>query len=127
MKNLENSWSCINNCGACCYLAPEERSEALKFLTSKQTLKYLSMVGPDGWCINYDTGSRRCKIYEQRPDFCRVSNFNYIFKLEFTDANMFAIKCCRQHIKSKYGGRSLVMKRFNRKVREVAKDKELNL
>lgn len=32
----------------------------------------MSMVGEDGWCINYDREARACSIYNERPDFCRV-------------------------------------------------------
>lgn len=37
------------------------------------------MVGEDGWCIHFDTGGRRCRIYDTRPDFCRVENLVALF------------------------------------------------
>jgi len=37
------------------------------------------MVGEDGWCIHFDTGRRRCRIYDSRPDFCRVENLVALF------------------------------------------------
>ncbi len=73
MSRETPQWSCIKHCGACCRLAPEERADALAALSEEQQRTYLAMVGPDGWCIHYDTGSQRCTIYEERPDFCRVS------------------------------------------------------
>lgn len=122
MKEQINSWSCISNCGACCRLDPEERSDALRHLNTNQTMLYMSMVGPDGWCVNYDSGSRRCKIYENRPDFCKVSNFHHLFKLNPNKVNAFAIECCRENIKSIYGGKSHVKKRFESQLQQNPKN-----
>jgi hypothetical protein len=72
-------WHCISGCGACCRLDPAERSEDLAALTPAQQRAYLALVGPDGWCIHFDTGSRRCRIYAERPDFCRVENLWSLF------------------------------------------------
>ena len=72
------------------------------------------MVGADGWCIHYDTGSQRCKIYEERPDFCRVSGLGRLFDVPDDQFDAFAITCCQQQIRSTYGGRSGVMRRFKR-------------
>ena len=55
------SWSCVSNCGACCRLDPAQRPEALEALSTEQKQTYLKMVGSDGWCIHFDTGSRRCR------------------------------------------------------------------
>lgn len=72
-------WHCISGCGACCRLDPAERSEDLAALTPAQQRTYLALVGPDGWCIHFDTGGRRCRIYAERPDFCRVENLWSLF------------------------------------------------
>ncbi len=114
MKKSQLHWKCIKNCGACCRLAPLERSEALKALSTLQTEEYLNMVGKDGWCIHFDTGSRRCKIYEERPDFCKVSKLAHLFNVAEKNKNQFAIQCCRQQIRSIYGGKSLEMRTFQR-------------
>ncbi|MFY8149867.1 MAG: YkgJ family cysteine cluster protein [Prochlorococcaceae cyanobacterium] len=115
------SWQCITGCGACCRLDPSQRPEALEALTEEQRATYLAMVGEDGWCIHYDTGGRRCRIYEQRPDFCRVENLVQIFGAlagaephppEPASDDALAIACCRQQIRSEYGGRSREMRRF---------------
>ena len=74
MTSQTPQWQCISQCGACCRLAPEERAEALEALNDADQATYLSMVGADGWCIHYDSGGRRCRIYEDRPRFCRVSS-----------------------------------------------------
>ena len=79
MSRETPQWSCIKHCGACCRLAPEERADALAALNEEQQRTYLAMVGPDGWCIHYDTGSQRCTVYEERPDFCRVSGLGRLF------------------------------------------------
>jgi Fe-S-cluster containining protein len=76
------------------------------------------MVGPDGWCIHFDTGSSSCRIYEQRPSFCRVDNLATLFEVPAEQANGFAIDCCRQQIRCEHGGRGMVMKRFEQAIRQ---------
>jgi len=116
-------WRCIAGCGACCRLDPAERQEALAALSPEQRRQYLAMVGPDGWCRHYDTGGRRCRIYAERPGFCRVENLPLLFAQEAAstspplDADALAIACCRQQIRSEYGGRDRVMRRFERAIR----------
>ena len=112
-------WTCISHCGACCRLCPEERSEALAVLNDEQRRQYLSMVGEDGWCIHYDSGGRRCRIYEQRPEFCRVSQLGELFAIPAHALERFATSCCQQQIKTTYGGKSLTMRRFNRAQRKA--------
>lgn len=111
-------WRCISGCGSCCRLDPDERGEALEALSPEQQKQYLAMVGPDGWCIHYDTGSSRCRIYAERPMFCRVENLSRLFEVPKEDVNAFAIQCCRQQIRSEHGGRGIVMKRFEQAIRE---------
>ena len=118
MNKQSPSWQCIHQCGACCRLCPEERGEALAALSEIQRTKYLSMVGDDGWCIHYDSGGQRCTIYSDRPDFCRVSELGALFDVPTDDIDSFAIACCKQQIRATYGGRSGVMRRFNRAHRE---------
>ena len=113
-------WRCISGCGSCCRLDPEEREEALEALTPEQQEQYLAMVGADGWCIHYDTGSCTCRIYDQRPMFCRVENLAALFEVPAEEANAFAIACCRQQIRSEHGGRGIVMKRFEQAIRQPA-------
>jgi Fe-S-cluster containining protein len=117
MLDGSGTWRCLHQCGACCRLAPEERPEALEALDDAQRQLYLEMAGPDGWCRHYDSGGRRCRIYEERPDFCRVSNLADLFAVEASDAEAFAIACCRQQIRSVHGGRSLELRKFNRALR----------
>ena len=112
MSNRKENWRCLSKCGACCRLKPDERLEALKALDDDQLDKYLSMVGDDGWCVNYDKNLRICKIYDDRPDCCSVSNLSKLYKI--MDGNSFAIKCCKEQIRSIYGGRSNEMKKFTR-------------
>jgi Fe-S-cluster containining protein len=107
-------------------LDPALRQDALDALTPDQRQTYLAMVGGDGWCIHYDTGGRRCRIYGERPDFCRVSNLLSLFAPELPaaepddwspEAHALASSCCRQQIRSEYGGRGKVMRRFERAIR----------
>ena len=112
------AWQCISGCGACCRLDPGERPEALAALGAEEQELYLSMVGADGWCRHYDTGGQRCRIYESRPSFCRVTNLASIFEVAEAEANDFAIACCRQQIRSEHGGRGRVLRRFERAQRQ---------
>lgn len=128
MACAQHTWQCISGCGACCRLDPAERGEALDALSPEQRNDYLAMVGPDGWCIHFDTGGRRCRIYDQRPSFCRVENLITLFgstspgdddgpEAEPLDGDALAIACCKQQIRSEYGGRGRVMRRFLRAIR----------
>lgn len=111
-------WQCIHGCGACCRLDPSLRPEALALLTDDQRQIYLAMVGEDGWCIHYDTGGQRCRIYESRPDFCQVSTIMAQFGAEGQVADGLAISFCLQQIRSETGGRGKVMRRFLRALRQ---------
>ena len=119
-------WSCIEQCGACCKLEPYERLEALDALSSQDQDLYISMVGTDGWCKYYDKPNKKCNIYEDRPLFCKVSQLSTIFNIPIQQANDFAIKCCKQHIKYIYGPKSKVMKRFSNKINLDNKDSNRN-
>ena len=135
-------WQCISGCGACCRLDPELRQDALEALSPEQRQQYLAMVGPDGWCVHFDTGARRCRVYDERPDFCRVSNLVALFAPDLAEpqqpdpsstkgeasteaeasswgpeADALAIACCSQQIRSEYGGRGRVMRRFQQAIR----------
>jgi Fe-S-cluster containining protein len=111
-------WQCIQHCGACCRLDPALRGEALAALDASQRERYLAMVGADGWCIHYDSGSQRCRIYSDRPDFCRVDSLMQLFGAEGEDADALAIACCKQQIRCESGGRGRVMRRFLRAIRQ---------
>lgn len=89
----------------------------MEALSAQEKAQYLEMVGPDGWCIHYDTGSRSCRIYSDRPNFCRVNQLAQRFGVAAQDQDAFAIDCCRQQIRVEYGGRSLEMRRFERAIR----------
>jgi len=119
MSRPPEHWRCISACGSCCRLDPRLRPEALAALDPGQRRTYLAMVGPDGWCVHFDTGGRRCRIYEERPDFCRVSTLMSLFGAEGDDAEALAISCCKQQIRSEVGGRGRVMRRFLRALRRT--------
>ncbi|MFM9072639.1 MAG: YkgJ family cysteine cluster protein [Cyanobium sp.] len=117
MSQLTPRWQCISGCGACCRLDPALRPEALAMLDGEQQQINLAMVGKDGWCIHYDTGGRRCRVYATRPDFCRVSTILAMMGVKDNEADALAISFCRQQIRSETGGRGKVMKRFQRGLR----------
>jgi Fe-S-cluster containining protein len=112
------TWQCISSCGACCHLAPQDRPDLPDYLTPAQLGQYLALVGEDGWCINYDKATRTCLIYNDRPDFCRVTpaTFEAMFGVSPDDLDEFAIACCQDHIRDIYGEQSTELARFNQAV-----------
>jgi hypothetical protein len=112
------TWLCVKQCGACCHLDPTDRPDLAEYLTPDELTLYLSMVGEGGWCVNFDQATRECRIYSDRPRFCRVDPkvFHDLFGIEPEDLNDFAIDCCREQIDGVYGDRSLEMIRFDQAV-----------
>lgn len=112
------TWKCVKQCGACCNLDPAERPDLEEYLPPDELELYLSMVGEGGWCVNYDRTTRECKIYPNRPRFCRVDSeiFEDMYGIEPQELNDFAIACCREQIEGVYGDRSLEMLRFDQSV-----------
>lgn len=120
MKNSTfKKWQCVNNCGACCHLDPQERPDLATYLTPEELELYLSMVGKDGWCINFDHHTRKCLIYEQRPRFCRVQPdiFKDMYDVAEAEFNNFAIACCHQQIIGVYGKNSRELKHYDRVIK----------
>ncbi len=122
MSNEVLHWKCVRNCGACCKLDPTERQEALAVLNECQLKKYIEMVGEDGWCKYFDSNSRICRIYEERPDFCRVDNLPMLFEIPKRDLDSFAISCCHQQISSIYGENSIEKQSFDKNLRKSIKE-----
>ncbi len=112
------TWRCVKQCGACCHLDPAERPDLEQYLSPTELALYLSMVGEGGWCINFDRATRECRIYPDRPRFCRVKPdiFEDMYGVEPAEFEDFAIDCCQQQIAGVYGDRSLEMQRFDREL-----------
>jgi Fe-S-cluster containining protein len=112
------TWRCMKQCGACCNLDPSDRPGLEEYLTPDELNLYLSMVGEDGWCVNFDHFTRECRIYDDRPRFCRVTpeTFQAMFGIEPEELNDFAIACCHEQIEGVYGDRSLEVLRFDREI-----------
>ena len=112
------TWECVKQCGACCHLDPAERPDLDEYLSPDELKLYLSMVGEGGWCVNYAHATRECRIYADRPRFCRVEPqvFEDMYGIYPEELNDFAIECCRAQILGVYGDRSLEMLRFNQAV-----------
>ena len=106
------SWTCIENCGACCKFNLDGRSDLADKLNREDINLIKSMTGKDGWCKNLDKDNKRCLIYENRPHFCRVNEFSTKFKGYLKYGDKFLIDCCKQHISSNYGYKSKEMKSF---------------
>ncbi len=117
------TWHCVKQCGACCYLNPTERPDLEEYLSSEELTLYFSLVGEDGWCINFDHETRECRIYTDRPRFCRVEPdiFGDLYGIEPEELTDFAIECCQEHIGDLYGDRSLEMLRFERELGLLAR------
>ena len=106
------SWTCIENCGACCRFNLTEREDLTNKLSKVDIAFINSMTSKDGWCRNFDRVNRKCLIYETRPHFCRVNEFSTLFKDYLKNGDKFLIDCCKQHISSIYGGQSQEMRNF---------------
>ena len=105
-------------CGACCHLEPQERPGLEEYLSPDQLTHYLSLVGDDGWCINFDQTSRECRIYENRPRFCRVEPeiFWEMYQVDADEFNDFAIDCCHEQIEGVYGEDTVEMSNYQQQV-----------
>ena len=110
------SWSCIENCGACCKFDLSERDNLTNKLSNNDLNLINSMTSKDGWCKHLDRSNKKCLIYESRPHFCRVKEFSKSFKDYLKKGDKFLIDCCTQHISSIYGRRSKQMKDFKTSV-----------
>lgn len=110
----------MEKCGACCHLEPRDRPDLAEYLTPTQLSQYLSMVGIDGWCLNFNHDTKTCGIYADRPRFCRVEAdvFAEMFGIEPEELNDFAIECCREQISDRYGEQSLTQLRFEQVIRD---------
>ena len=106
------TWTCIENCGACCKFNLNERSDLENNLSNEDIELINSMTSKDGWCKNLDRKNKKCLIYESRPHFCRVNVFSIAFKEYLKSGDKFLIDCCKQHISSNYGLKSKEMKNF---------------
>ena len=106
------SWTCIENCGACCKFDLNERNDLADKLNKEDIALINSMTSRDGWCKNLDRENKKCLIYETRPHFCRVKEFSTSFKGYLKSGDNFLIDCCKQHISSNYGYQSKEMKTF---------------
>jgi len=119
MSRKDLKWKCIENCGACCRLAPLERTEAISLLNEEQQKTYFEMVDDQGWCKHLDKTTKKCKVYKTRPDFCHVSFINAIYKIDLSNHSYFAINNCRSHIKTVYGKRSKQLRRYQREIHSI--------
>eukprot|EP00903_Cladosiphon_okamuranus_P010568 g9993.t2 len=111
-----NRWACVKNCGACCYLAPDERPDLAEYLPDPKELElYMSMANEDGWCKHFDKKDRACTIYKDRPRFCRVETetFGSMYGVDPEDMDDFCSACCHEQIGDVYGSESKEMRVFN--------------
>ena len=106
------SWTCIDRCGACCKLDLNNRENIYEILSEKDIEIIKNMTDKDGWCKYLDKKNMKCTIYKERPHFCQVNDFSKNFKEYYKNGDKFLIKCCKQHISTIYGKKSLQMNKF---------------
>nr|POE67754.1 hypothetical protein CFP56_50012 [Quercus suber]POE67755.1 hypothetical protein CFP56_50013 [Quercus suber] len=105
-RRKEPLWRCVEGCGACCKLdkGPSFPTPEEIFTDPRDIELYRSLMGPDGWCINFDKGTRTCSIYNDRPYFCRVEPevFQSLFGIKKKKFNKeacsfyhFALRCSK--------------------------------
>lgn len=116
-------WKCASGCGACCKLdkGPDFPTPDEIFADHQDDLQlYRSMIGSDGWCINYDKATRTCNIYQDRPSFCRVEPkvFDEFFGVPHSRFDREACSACVDNIKMVYGDDSAELSNFKRVIRE---------
>ncbi|PON72804.1 zinc/iron-chelating domain protein [Parasponia andersonii] len=116
----EPLWQCVEGCGACCKLnkGPSFATPEEIFDDPSDIQLYKSMIGPDGWCIHYEKGTRKCSIYSERPYFCRVEPdvFQTLYGVPKKKFNKKACSSCRDTIKAIYGSDSKELDNFNRSI-----------
>jgi len=110
------SWTCIEKCGACCHIDLKYRENLTKILSQEDIKLIKSMTKEDGWCKYLDKKNMKCKIYDNRPHFCKVNIFSNNFKEYKKKGDKFLINCCKEHISSIYGNKSEEMKRFKKEI-----------
>ena len=108
------TWSCIENCGACCKFDLTERADITNKLSIEDIELINSMSSKDGWCKYLNKENKMCMIYETRPHFCRVNEFSAGFKEYLRNGDKFLISCCKQHISAIYGKKSKQIKYFKK-------------
>ena len=106
------SWTCIENCGACCKFDLNERSDLADKLNKDDIALIKFVTAKEGWCKNLDRENKKSLIFETRLHFCQVSEFSSAFKGYLRSGDKFLIDCCKQHISSNYGYQSKEMKTF---------------
>lgn len=120
-----DSWACMKGCGACCYLekGPQYPPVEEVLPNPDEAALYKSMIGKDGWCKNFDKGSRQCTIYSDRPRFCRVEPevLKDLFDIPEHKVDKEACSLCRDSISDVYGCKSKEMKSFERLIASLKK------
>lgn len=103
------------NCGACCKLGDYDEEVLRDMLrTETDVVEYLGMIGADGWCKWFDSVSRKCTKYEDRPFFCRATPevFEDLYGVPNVEFDEFAKECCEYHIGNVYGEESHESQRY---------------
>ena len=80
--------------------------------------QFKSMVGSDGWCVHFDKEERVCKVYEDRPRFCRSGPevFEDLYKVPREEFVETAQEFCLDSIAEVYGDESQELDRYLRAI-----------
>ena len=75
----------------------------------------------DGWCKNFDKDERLCKIYDNRPDFCKVdrARFQQIYGVQEELMDDFCTYCCRNQISEVYGRHSTEASNYENALQKI--------
>lgn len=98
-------WYCMQGCGVCCNFILEDWLELVEYFVLEELIFYYSLVGVDGWCVNYNYGDCFCQIYEDRFSFCwvKLDNFVWMFGIVLVEFDEFVSYCCEEQIEGVYG------------------------
>ena len=100
LKRIDD-WGCMRNCGACCKLGPVDSRPAMEEIYSKEDLElYRSLIGDDDWCKHFDKDKKICKIYDNRPEFCRIEKRKYLQLYQLDEEDFTVRKLILFHFKS---------------------------
>ncbi|KAJ6844539.1 uncharacterized protein M6B38_293095 [Iris pallida] len=129
-KRESEKWQCVRGCGACCKLdkgpAFPSPEEIFQDSDPSHLQLYKSLVGPDGWCVNYERATRTCSVYADRPSFCRVEPevFERLYGVPRRRFNKEACSACKDTIAAVHGAGSEELDNFNRAVRLAAASRD---
>ena len=96
----------MERCGACCRLDDYDEDVLRDMLkTEEDVVEYIDMIDENGWCKWFNSFTKTCTKYDERPRFCRATpeTFQELYGVDPEEFDEFAISCCEFHIENSYG------------------------